>query len=63
MDKYKFVVVRAEYSYKEITIESEDIETAHNEVLKKAKQEKFPDSCETDYSVRTIQKNNKPLIY
>ncbi len=62
-DKYTITVVKAEYSYVEINVESENIEDAHNQAMKKAEETNFPESIEKDYSVRTIIKNGRPLIY
>jgi hypothetical protein len=62
-DKYTLTVVKAEYSYVEIDVESDNIEDAHNQAMKKAEEVSFPESLEKDYSVRTIIKNGRPLIY
>ncbi len=37
-DKYTITVVKAEYSYVEINVESENIEDAHNQAMKKAEE-------------------------
>ena len=62
-DKYTFTVVKAEYSYVEIDVLSDNIENAHNEAMLKAEKESFPEPIEKDYSVKTIIKNGRPLIY
>jgi len=62
-DQYTLTVVKAEYSYVEIKVESDNIEDAHNVAMKKAEEINFPAAVEKDYSVRTIIKNGRPLIY
>lgn len=62
-NNYTITVVKAEYSYIEISVESDNIEEAHNLAMEKAEKETFPEPIEKDYSVKTILKNNRPLIY